>query len=276
MRIFGFALFQQIIFKKLRHFAIALSRIGIRGSFMDIKINGVEVVLFTETDSTNSRAKTVAKQGYKSPMLFVAEHQTAGRGRMGRSFYSPASTGLYMSYLYKIESEISDSVAVTGAAAVAVVRAIKELTLIEPHIKWVNDIFISGKKVCGILTEAVTDKNGVTSVVVGIGINVATADFPEELKSVAGSLGVALNREDLAKSVIKHLQRLISELPKRTYLEDYKTYSCVLGREVVYVEKGAEFKAKAVDIDENGGLVVIDQNGNKKTLSTGKISVKLM
>lgn len=243
---------------------------------MDIKINGVEVVLFTETDSTNSRAKTVAKQGYKSPMLFVAEHQTAGRGRMGRSFYSPASTGLYMSYLYKIESEISDSVAVTGAAAVAVVRAIKELTLIEPHIKWVNDIFISGKKVCGILTEAVTDKNGVTSVVVGIGINVATADFPEELKSVAGSLGVALNREDLAKSVIKHLQRLISELPKRTYLEDYKTYSCVLGREVVYVEKGAEFKAKAVDIDENGGLVVIDQNGNKKTLSTGKISVKLM
>ncbi len=242
---------------------------------MDIKINGVEVVLFDKTDSTNLRAKTVAKQGYKSPMLFVAEQQTAGRGRMGRSFYSPACTGLYMSYLYKIENGISDSVAVTGAAAVAVVRAIKELTQIEPKIKWVNDIFIGGKKVCGILTEAVTDKNSVTSVIVGIGINIDTAEFPDELKSIAGSLGVTLSREELAKSVIKHLQRLILELPERTYLEDYKTHSCVLGREVAYVEKGTEFKAKAVDIDENGGLVVIDQNGDKKTLSTGEISVRI-
>ena len=242
---------------------------------MDIKIDGVEVVFFDKTDSTNSRAKTVAKEGYKSPMLFVAEQQTAGRGRMGRSFYSPAQTGLYMSYLYKIENGISDSVAVTGAAAVAVVRAIKELTVTEPKIKWVNDVFVEGKKVCGILTEAVTDKDGVTSVIVGIGINVDTADFPEELKSVAGSLGVALSREELAKTVIKHLQRLILELPHRTYLEDYKKHSCVLGHEVVYVEKGVEFKAAAIDIDENGGLVVTDQNGDKKTLSTGEISVRI-
>lgn len=242
---------------------------------MDIKIDGVEVVTFAETDSTNLRAKAVAKDGYFGPMLFVAEQQTAGRGRLGRSFYSPALTGLYMSYLYKIENEISDSVAVTGAAAVAVVRAISELTDLEPKIKWVNDIFVDGKKVCGILTEAVTDKEGVTSVVVGIGINIGTEDFPKELKSVAGSLGVAISRKDLAKTVVKHLRGLILELPQKTYLEDYKTYSCVLGREVVYVEKGAEFKAKAVDINENGGLVVIDRNGDKKILSTGEISVRI-
>ncbi len=243
---------------------------------MEINIKGVKVISFAETDSTNNQAKAVAKEGYIGPMLFVAESQTAGRGRLGRSFYSPSATGLYMSYLYKIENGISDSVAVTGAAAVAVVRAIRELTDLTPKIKWVNDIFIGGRKVCGILTEAVTDKQGVTSVVVGIGINISTDVFPDDIKSVAGSLGVALPKDVLAKTVVKHLRKLIEELPQKTYLEDYKKHSCVLGREVVYIIQGVEHKATAVDIDNNGALVVEDKDGNLKTLSTGEISVKLM
>ena len=241
---------------------------------MKIDINGVRVISFEETDSTNTRAKELAKEGYNRPCLLVAEQQTQGRGRMGRSFYSPENTGLYMSYLYKAEGDFSDIVTVTGAAAVAVLRSIKELTDKEPKIKWVNDILIDGKKVCGILTETVTDKNGVTSVIVGIGINVSTNLFPEDIKSVAGSLGVDLPKDVLAKTIVKHLQGLILGLKQRTFIEDYIKHSSVLGKDVVYTIKGVEYTAKAVEIDNNGGLVVMDENGDRKTLSTGEISVK--
>lgn len=240
-----------------------------------LKIDGVEVKCFAEIDSTNNEAKRQALAGYSAPMLFVADSQTAGRGRMGRSFYSPNSTGLYMSYLYKPQGSIADAVTVTAAASVAVVRAIEELSDLKPLIKWVNDIYLDGKKVAGILTESVTDRQGVASVIVGIGINIDTDFFPEDIKSVAGSLGVGLSRDTLAKTVVTHLKSLVEGLSERLFLEDYINHSLVLGREVVYIIQGVEYTAKAVGIDENAGLVVEDNNGNRTTLSTGEISVRV-
>ncbi len=240
-----------------------------------LKIEEVEVKCFAEIDSTNNEAKRQALAGYSTPMLFIADSQTAGRGRMGRSFYSPDSTGLYMSYLYKPQGSIADAVTVTAATAVAVVRAIEELSDLKPLIKWVNDIYLDGKKVAGILTESVTDKQGVTSVIVGIGVNIDTHFFPDDIKSVAGSLGIGLSREDLAKTVVKHLRCLIEGLSERSFLEDYMNHSLVLGREVVYIIQGVEYTATAVGIDENAGLVVEDKDGNRSTLSTGEISVRV-
>ncbi len=237
-------------------------------------IDGVDVRCFAEIDSTNTEAKRQAVLGYNKPLLIVADTQINGRGRLGRNFYSPKDTGLYMTYLYKPQINITDAVTVTSAAAVAVVRAVMELTDLTPEIKWVNDIYIGGKKVCGILTESFTSKSGELSVAVGIGININTTVFPEDIKGIASSLYAGCSREDLAAAVVKQLQVLIDGLKDRTFYDDYKKYSAVIGNEVVYITQDKPHVATAVDIDKNGGLIVEDKKGNRTTLSTGEISLK--
>ena len=237
-------------------------------------LNGApcEVEVFDIIDSTNLEAKRRASAGFESPTLLVAEKQTAGKGRMGRQFYSPESTGLYMSYLYRPTTAFSDNVTVTAAAAVAVSRAINNLTDLKPQIKWVNDIYIDGKKVCGILTEAVTGNT--TAIIIGIGINITTEQFPEEIMSIADSLKKNIDRNRLAAEIVKELQVLISELPDRTFIEEYRKRSCVLGREVTFIKDGVTRTGKAVDIDRDGGLVVETEMG-KITLNTGEITLRV-
>ncbi len=239
---------------------------------LEKQLSDVKVKVFSEIDSTNSEAKRLAQNGCDTPLLLLAESQTSGRGRMGRQFFSPNGTGLYMSYMYTPETSFADSVTVTAAAAVAVVRAIEELTDLKPQIKWVNDIYIDGKKVCGILTEAVTGEK--TYIIVGIGVNVTTEVFPEDLKQKAASLCEKLDRNLLAVGVIKHLRSLIDSLPQRSFLHEYREKSCVLGREVVFTQNGQSRVGKAVDIDRDGGLTVETEGGNV-TLNTGEISLKL-
>lgn len=231
-----------------------------------------DVEVFQEIDSTNLEAKRRAQSVGDMPLLILAEGQTAGKGRMGRRFYSPESTGLYMSYMYTPKSDFSDSVTVTAAAAVAVARAIKRLTDLEPEIKWVNDIYIGGKKVCGILTEAVTSKD--VKIIVGIGVNITTDCFPDEIKGIADSLKMSVDRNELATCIVKELQILISELSDRTFIEEYRRLSCVLGRDVTFIKNGEEHCGKAVDIDRDGGLVVETVDGTV-TLNTGEISLRV-
>ncbi len=237
-------------------------------------LNGAQcdVEVFDIIDSTNLEAKRRALAGFDSPMLLVAEEQTAGKGRMGRQFYSPKSTGLYMSYLYQPTTAFSDSVTVTAAAAVAVTRAINKLTDLKPLIKWVNDIYIDGKKVCGILTEAVTGSK--TAIIVGIGINIMTEHFPDEIASTADSLKRKIDRNRLAAEIVKQLQILIAELPDRTFIEEYRQKSCVLGREITFIKNGIAQNGTACDIDRDGGLIVKTIDGTV-TLNTGEISLRL-
>ena len=183
----------------------------------------VSVLHYDVIDSTNLEAKRQIKQGAKCPFVVVADAQTAGKGRMGRQFYSPDKTGLYMSFVYEPETDFKDSVTVTSAAAVAVVRAIEELTDLSPKIKWVNDIYIDDKKVSGILTEAVTGDK--TLIIVGIGVNITTDKFPNEIKNTATSLNQAVDKSNLLLSIVKHLLELISGLPQRTFLPKYKQKS---------------------------------------------------
>ncbi len=233
------------------------------------KLN-VDILHFDCIDSTNLEAKRQIKSGAKLPLVIVADGQTAGKGRMGRTFYSPDNTGLYMSFIYEPKTDLSDSVTVTSAAAVAVVRAIEELTNLKPQIKWVNDIYIEGKKVCGILTEAVTAEK--TAIIVGIGVNITTDDFPDEIKNTAISLNIAVDKFALLKKIVKHLSELIDGLPYGTFLPEYKTKSMVIGKEVYFIKNGETKEGVAVDINRDGALIVKTADGIVN-LSTGEISL---
>ena len=242
--------------------------------FEGLKANGVNcaVKVFDEIDSTNLEAKRLADVVENEAVLLLAESQTAGKGRMGRRFYSPQNTGLYMSYMYTPKTVFSDSVTVTAAASVAVVRAIEKLTDLTPKIKWVNDIYIDGKKVCGILTEAVTGNT--VKIIVGIGVNITTEHFPDEVKNIATALNKPLDRNVLAAEIITELQKMIDELPQRTFIDEYRQKSCVLGHEVTFIKDGIAKSGKAVGIDRDGGLLVETVDG-VAVLNTGEISLRV-
>ena len=238
--------------------------------FLPDKYNNLSITLFDSIDSTNRIAKEEA--GSALPRLVVADSQTAGRGRLGRSFFSPSGTGIYMSVAIGGFPALSDAVFTTSAAAVAVTDAILTLTGKETGIKWVNDVYFDGKKICGILAESVFSGENVV-VVVGIGLNLSTADFPAEISGVAGSLGTSISREQFIAEITKNLLDLC-ESPG-TFMEKCRARSIVLGKEINYFYGNEKKSAFAVDIDEKGGLVVRNSSGNLTTLSSGEITVRL-
>lgn len=240
----------------------------------------VSIIPFETTDSTNTQAKLYCGQfkdeDFSSPVLFIANHQNGGKGRLGRSFYSPADTGLYMSLLIKADEIENDIVCVTTATAVAVCDAIKQLCSITPQIKWVNDIYINEKKVCGILCEAVTnpDTMKIEYIIIGIGVNVSTDFFPKEIKDIATSLPGKANKNKLCAHITDNVIKELSTISDRAFIEKYKSLSLVLNKEITYIENEQTKEATAIDIDRNGGLVIDTANGTK-TLSTGEITVRL-
>lgn len=236
-----------------------------------------------KVDSTNTELKRRALDGGEHGLVLLAEEQTGGKGRLGRRFYSPPGTGIYMSILLRPELEGADTILVTTAASVAVCRGIRAVLGVETQIKWVNDVYYQDKKICGILTEAVTDceVGRVDSVVVGIGINYRTEDFPEELKSRAGSVGKRslIPRNRLAAAVISEFFDIYGHLTERTFLEEYRRRSNVLGRRVRFLEQDVWQEAEAIDIDDDGGLVVEcgGEQGERvrRILHTGEITLRV-
>lgn len=267
---------------RLREDSDVLSAEGIRLSLSQ-QYNDREIVVCKCVDSTNMEVKRRALEGAGDGLVVLAEQQTAGRGRRGRAFFSPSGTGIYMSVLFRPSPETSqDVVLITTAASVAVCRAVRRVLGKEPEIKWVNDVYMDGRKICGILTEAVSDfeSGRIDTVVVGIGINyhVPEEGFPEELQETAGSVCPAdhnIPRNTLAAAVIQELYELYEGLSDKTYMEDYRRWSNVLGKEVRFTS-GTEWEyGTAVDIDENGGLIVETKDGNKQVLRTGEITLRL-
>lgn len=248
-------------------------------SAMNIKShlkNDVTIHYYDTIDSTNKQAKEHSSLDSPTPALFVANHQTNGRGRLSRSFYSPADTGLYMSLLLKATSDTSDVVCMTTATAVCVVNALKEICSVPPKIKWVNDIYLGNKKVCGILCEAVTDPktSSIQCIVIGIGINVSTTDFPDDLSDVATSIGQAIDKNLLCAKITDNVIEMQKQIADRRFIDEYKKLSLVLNKEITYTENNVTKTATAIDVDKNGGLV-IKTNDGVKTLSTGEITVRL-
>ena len=236
------------------------------------KLNNTDVYCFDCVDSTNNKARQLINGS--NPLLIVANEQTAGRGRQGKSFFSPKGTGIYMTYVAHPMAKIKQGVAITTATCVAVCKAIENMTHLNPQIKWVNDIYINGKKVCGILCEAVNDyqQGIIKSVIIGIGINVSTHDFPQDVPN-ATSLDVEINNADLICQIVKELEAIINS-PFGNFADYYKDHSLIIGEEIEYTLNGEKITATATDIDSDGGLMITHSNGTVATLSSGEITIR--
>ncbi len=249
-----------------------------------------KIHVLDEVDSTNDYAKRI--QDFTNTNIVIANSQTKGRGRLGRSFYSPHSKGLYMSLSFVPKFSLDKSMLITAISALAVCQAIEEATGIGPKIKWVNDIYLQGKKVCGILTEAETnfETGSISRIIVGIGVNCFEQPFPEELAEKATYIKSAtkeFNRSQLAALIIKKFFYLIENYDRRTLLRDYKSRSMILGQQIslygtsygALPENGGRgIRARAIDIDENGGLVVEYMEGRRAremdTITSGEVSIR--
>ena len=235
---------------------------------------------FKEIDSTNAEAKRYVSGGGGLPALLISETQTEGRGRLGRSFYSLDDRGLYMTVVLKAPKE-SAFLHVTSLAAVCVTESLRELFGVRTKIKWVNDIFIFGKKAGGILAESffVDDERYIA---VGFGINLYT-DIPADLYSIATSVfpgpidSYTLNtqRNALANLITEKLLTALESDDFSSYMDIYRSRSCVINSDVTFVENGVSYSAFAYGITDSGELCVRLADGSERTLSSGEISVKM-
>lgn len=220
------------------------------------------------------------------PVYIVADCQSSGRGRLGRSFESPSGTGLYLTIALNPKFSINKALYVTMAAAVATARAMEKVCHIEADIKWVNDLFYQNKKICGILTEAQTnlETGQMDTLLIGIGINCFPYDFPEELKNIAGPISQSRNsfsRNELAAAIYNEMISVLADLESRNFMNEYRNRCFILGKTVSvhpHLDNRAT-KAYAIDINDTGGLIVEYLDGEKKgqteTLTTGEVSIRL-
>lgn len=241
-----------------------------------------KIKIYKSLESTNKTAKEMAVAGAEHGTVVISDCQTKGRGRYARNFFSPSGGGLYMSIVLRPEVlPFENPTTVTAFAAVSVCEAIESISKKVPQIKWVNDIFIDGKKACGILTEAVTDfeSGGLDWIVTGIGINVCTRkeEFPTELQSIATSIypdkkmiGV---RNKLSAEIINRILGF-EVLPSETEVfEKYKKRLMILGKEITVIQNQTEYRATAIDVDSVGHLIVKNEKGEIVTLYSGEIRI---
>ena len=243
--------------------------------------DSLEVILYDTVDSTNTAAKADAHTA-RGPALYVARTQTGGRGRLGRSFHSPADTGLYMTVAYTTSQPLTEAVRVTAGASVAAVAAIEALTDKAPAIKWVNDLYLDHAKVGGILTEAVTLPEGGTRMVVGLGINLTTTQFPDGLRAPAACL---FPPEEASHATPAFLGALTGEITHRLLkltegglweddcLAFYRRRLLYVGEAVRCTRGSEQFEGIVRGVDENFALLV-EVNGVVRALSSGEISVR--
>ena len=259
-----------------------LSPQGIR-RFLKPEYRDLNLTVLPTAPSTNALVREKASQGCPEGCVIIACEQTAGRGRYGRQFFSPADTGVYLSLLLRPTAySPQQATCLTAAAAAAMCQAIEAVTGQHPGIKWVNDIFLHGKKVCGILTEAAVglETGTLNYMVLGAGINVylPTDGFPEEIQSIAGALlehstPEAKNR--LTGEFLNRFWEFYAHPERKEYLEDYRARSLAIGRNVAVLSAGQKVSAYAYGIDDDFRLLVRYENGEAEALSYGEIRIQL-
>lgn len=239
---------------------------------------GCELHVHDEIDSTNTAAKKLASAGAPHGTAVVADMQTMGRGRLGRSFVSPAGSGLYLSVIVRPELDISLTSMLTTAAAVAVAEAIELLSGANVGIKWVNDIYLGGKKLCGILTEASLglEMHSLDYAVIGIGVNVSgsfTGELAETATSIEAETGIRADRNFLCAAILDRLEKYTLTVAKRGFLPEYRRREILTGNEITAVSGGAPLTGKALGIDDNANLIVEFPDGTVKHLSSGEANL---
>lgn len=250
---------------------------SIRGSWA-----GREILYLDEVDSTNTAAKKAAENGAVHGTLVVSERQTGGKGRRGRAWDSPRGTGIFMTLILRPNMAPVHASMLTLVAALAVADGIRECTGAESLIKWPNDIVMSGKKVCGILTEMSADPDCINYVAVGIGINVNMEEFPEEIRGVAASIftetGKKTKRSLLISAVMAAFERYYEVFMKTTdmsgLLKDYNGKLANCGRTVRVLDPAGEYSGTAIGIDREGELLVEMEDTTVRRVLSGEVSVR--
>ncbi len=295
--------------------------------YLSTKALGRNLQIFPSLESTNKTAKTMAAQGAPDGTVIIAETQSQGHGRYGRPFFSPEKSGIYMSVLLRPHLKPEDALLLTSCAAVAIAQAIESLADVSVQIKWVNDLFINNKKICGILTEAgigfengaldyvvaqaiesladvsvqikwVNDlfinnkkicgilteagigfENGALDyVVIGIGINAGKVTFPDDLKSIATSIenesDIPISRNRLIAEVLNKLEAHIQTMHNRSFLSESRKRSILLGKEINVITMNETYPAKALEINDDGFLIV-EAKGKRHVLNSGEVSIRI-
>lgn len=244
-----------------------------------------KILFYESVDSTNTLAKQLAFQGAAHGTVILADRQTGGRGRVGRSFHSPAGMGIYMSVILRPDSLGEDCMHLTCAAAVAACDAVESAIGIRPQIKWTNDLICDGRKIAGILTELAFSNSGKPEyAIVGIGINCCQQlrDFSLEIQEIAGSLAMVSNKQMdkslVAACLIQALERMDSNLfsRKTDMMQSYRNSCITIGQEVSLVRDGQTLHGKALNVDDAGGLLVRYHDGSEETIRFGEVQVRGM
>ncbi len=239
-----------------------------------------QIIWYNVTDSTNNQAKILAQQGAPHGTVLIADRQTGGRGRLGRTFSSPAGMGVYMSVILRLQTPADQLMHLTCAAAVAACNAVEKAASFRPGIKWTNDLVYGGKKLAGILTELIVQKEE-TVAIIGIGINCAQekADFPAEIQDFAGSLamvsGKTIDRAQTAAALIQAFSEMDIQ-DKQTIMDTYRQDCITLGKQVCVVKAEEVRHGCALDIDENGALMVEFPDGHTEAVNAGEVSIRGM
>lgn len=237
-------------------------------------LKDIPIFFYEEVDSTNTEAKRLINNGVKAPFVCIARKQSGGRGRRGRSFLSQEG-GIYFSVALSLDRNF-DTETVTTAAVTGIAKAIESLGF-EVGIKWVNDLFVNGKKVVGILTEGVVnlEEGCISDVIIGIGTNYTTRSFPSELEAICTSLypdgNAPLSRSEFAALEI---EETIKAIFNPDYLTEYRKRCFVLGKDVMVMKMNASLPAKAIDLDDKAHLVVQYPDGIIEHLSSGEVSIR--
>jgi len=256
--------------------------------------NNFSITILNETDSTNTRLKKLAENGASEWTVLFAEHQTAGKGRLNRTFVSPKNTGIYMSFLIRPalsapSLSVSDTVLLTTCAAASVYEAIKTVTAKETAIKWVNDLYYNKKKVCGILAEGALTKDAkaLEYAVIGIGINVSTPNFDEELSKIATGLfseneceNIGAIRNRLCAEILKRFRyyyetQLAVNGAKRTFIDVYRSKMFLYGKKVDVFVANEVKEATVLSLNDDCSLNIEYPDGSRQALSYGEVQIKL-
>ncbi|MDO5136111.1 MAG: biotin--[acetyl-CoA-carboxylase] ligase [Eubacteriales bacterium] len=258
-------------------------RLSLEAIRLHLREPQVYMRLYQQISSTNQEAKKAAIQREAGHGAFVlALEQTEGRGRRGRSFYSPRGGGLYLSVVLEPKDTIQSSLLLTTGAAAAVCMAVEEVCGVSLDIKWVNDLYKDGKKVCGILTEAVTDfeSGSIEFAIVGIGLNLYLEEkaLPEELKGLAGSVyasGEEAGRADLNRLAAGIVNHLLEETRRKALSPEYVRRSILPGRDILVMDKERVRPAKALELCPDGRLLIQEEDGSRRQLSYEEVSVRM-
>lgn len=243
---------------------------------------GQKVVFLEETGSTNEDAKVLAEQGAVHGTLVVADSQSGGKGRRGRSWHSPKGTAIAMSLILKPQLEAEKASMLTLVQAMAVAKALEELGQAKPQIKWPNDILINEKKVCGILTEMYLNKTEIASIIIGCGINVNQEHFPQEIAQIATSLKIELGQEQSRVKLIGRICELFEECFEKfmetkdfsRMAEEYNEFLISKGRQVKVLDPKGEFTGEALGVNACGELLVKRADGETVNVYAGEVSVR--